>query len=173
MDQIATQRSLCSDLEAARREFHLALESLSEAGWRKRSTNANWTNGEVLFHTFLAFKLMRVLVPIVRFWGRLPDRYSRRFARILNGTTGPFNALNAFAAHIGARIYTRKRIGRAYDDVHRRLVRRLEAIPDNEWQRGMYYPTRWDALFSEYMTLEQTFAMPVTHLRFHLRQVSR
>jgi hypothetical protein len=37
----------------------------------------------------------------------------------------------------------------------------------------MYYPTRWDALFGDFMTLEETIAMPITHLRFHRHQISR
>ncbi|HLZ73171.1 MAG TPA: DinB family protein [Dehalococcoidia bacterium] len=171
MKQLTAQR-LRTDLVAARGEFHAALDALSDADWRGPSRNPGWTNGEVLFHAFLGFRLTWVLIPFVRLWGRLPAGGSRRFARGLNGTTGPFNALNAFAARLGARLYSRKRLGRAYDGAHRALLRRLATIPEVEWQRGMHYPTRWDPLFSDFMTLEQTVAMPIAHLRFHLGQVA-
>src|SRR6266851_4740458 len=114
-----TASAIRSDLAAARREFHAVLDSLSDADWRKRSKNAGWTNGEIVFHSFLAFQLISVLVPLVRLWGRFPDRYSWRFARLLNGLTSPFNRVNAFAARLGARLFTRRRIGRQYDQVYR------------------------------------------------------
>jgi hypothetical protein len=171
MGTSTTKRRIRSDLDAAQQAFHGVLDALSDAEWRRQSRNVGWTNGEVMVHTFLAFKLLLALVPIVRFWGRLPARYSQRFAQALNCVTGPFNAINALGTRAGARIYTRKRLGCAFDNVRRALIRRLERMPDGAWQRGMHYPTRWDPLFTDYMTVEQTFAMPIAHLRFHLGQV--
>ena len=35
----------------------------------------------------------------------------------------------------------------------------------------MYYPTRWDPNFEEFMTLEHLIRYPVVHLRFHRKQI--
>jgi hypothetical protein len=173
MGRETTRITVRSELAEARREFHAALASLSEAGWRRQSKNAGWTNGEICFHMFLAFQLIPVLAPLVRLGGKLPKQYSKRYASLLNGLTGPFNRVNAFGARAGARLFTRQRIWRQYDRSYRAIVRMVESVPENEWQAGMYYPTEWDALFSDYMTLEQTFLMPVNHMRFHVGQLSR
>ncbi len=37
----------------------------------------------------------------------------------------------------------------------------------------MYYPTRWDANFGEFMTVEELFRYPVTHFNYHLGQIAR
>jgi hypothetical protein len=36
----------------------------------------------------------------------------------------------------------------------------------------MYYPTKWDPNFEEFMTLEKLFHYPVTHFNFHLTQIA-
>ena len=84
-----------------------------------------------------------------------------------------FNWFNGLAPRIGGKIFTRKRIGGLYDWVYGVLVRRVHSIQDDEWTRGMYYPDRWDALFSDYMTLEHVLHYPTVHFRFHLDQIAR
>jgi hypothetical protein len=49
----------------------------------------------------------------------------------------------------------------------------MDAIRDDEWEKGMYYPTKWDADFDEFMTLEKVFHYPVVHFNFHLGQIAR
>jgi uncharacterized protein (TIGR03083 family) len=172
MEARTTAPHVRAELEAARHEFHALLASLADADWRRPSHNPGWTNREVVAHIFLGFQLLPVLVPLVRLWGRLPAGSSRHFARGLNALTGPFNQLNAIGARVGAHRSTRGDLGRRYDRLHRRLVRAVDAMPEADWQRGMYYPTRWDALFGAYLTVADTFAMPVRHLHFHQHQLA-
>ncbi len=160
-------------LESSRVSFHSLLDSLSDEDLHRRSNNPGWTNGEVLFHIVFAFMLIPKLVPLLRLWGRLPARYSRVFAHLLNGATPVFNWINAIGARGGGKIYTRDRIRMKYDRVHLSILRKLDAIPNDEWSLGMYYPDRWDALFDEYMTLEEVFCFPMRHFAFHLKQVSQ
>ncbi len=72
-----------------------------------------------------------------------------------------------------ARVFTHERIGELYDRVNAMLLRKVASIRDEEWEHGMYYPTRWDPNFSEFMTLEKLFHYPVAHFNFHLNQISR
>ena len=70
-------------------------------------------------------------------------------------------------------MFTYQRLGKIYDRTYFSLLRRLDSIKDNEWQHGMYYPTKWDSNFDEFMTLEKLFHYPVIHFNFHLNQIAR
>jgi DinB family protein len=160
-------------LESTRAAFHALLDSLTEDDLRKQSLNPGWTNGEILAHMLFGFMILNVLLPMARLWGRLPKSSSKPFAWLLNAITGPFNWFNALGARMQGTVFTYKRLGKLYDRVHRSLVKQVDSIKDDEWQRGMYYPTRWDSNFSEFMTLEKLLYYPVVHFNFHLDQIAR
>ena len=166
------KEAIRSELKSTSSAFHSILDSLSDEDLRRKSNNPGWTNGEILFHMTFAFMILSALIPLAKFFGHLPKSYSRLFARMLNSSTWFFNWINAIGARGGGRIYTRKNIGGKYDKIHNSILKKLASIKENEWQLGMYYPTRWDALFSEYMTLEKLFHYPVSHFQFHLKQLS-
>jgi hypothetical protein len=113
-----------------------------------------------------------VLLPMARLWGRLPKGSSKWFAWLLNAFTGPFNWFNAWGARGQGKVFAKSRIGNVYDRSYFSLLKKVNSIKDNEWQHGMYYPTKWDSNFDEFMTLEKLFHYPVTHLNFHLKQIA-
>jgi DinB superfamily len=163
---------ILAELVAARAEYQRLLGSLSDADWRRRSSNPGWTNGEILFHMALGFFLLPTLLPMIRLLGRLPKGATRPFAALLNLATGPFNWVNALGPRLGARLFRRRSLGKTYDWVMRRVLRTVRTVHDDEWQRGMHYPTNWDALFRDYMTLEHLLRYPIAHMRFHADQLS-
>lgn len=167
-----TRAALRADLAAVHAAFHALLDALSDADLRQPSRNPGWTNGEVLFHMVFGFIILAALAPLVRFWGRVPRRYSRRFARLLNGATGLFNRVNAVGPRVGGRIYTHRRIGRKFDRAYAAILRLVDTAGDGEWALGMHYPTRWDGLFHDYMTLEDICRYPIAHFTFHLDQIA-
>jgi DinB superfamily len=167
------RRAVRAELELARAEFHEVRRSLSERDWRARSLNPGWTNGEIMFHAAFGFMIVSRLAPMVRFWSRLPPGFSSLFADILNLLTPVFNVVNALGARGGSRYYSRGRIGQRFDREVASILDLLTKLPDDEWSAGMYYPTRWDGLFTEYMTLSDVFRYPVKHFRFHASQLSR
>lgn len=112
------RESIRSELESTRSTFHTLLNSLSDDDIRRGSNNPGWTNGEILFHMTFAFIILYALIPLVKFFGHLPESYSRLFARLLNGSTRFFNWINAVGARGGGKIYTGKNIGEKYDKVH-------------------------------------------------------
>ena len=117
--------------------------------------------------------VINVLLPVARLWGRLPKGSSKGFAGLLNLFTVPFNWFNALGARGQGKVFTRQRIGRIYDRVYFSLLGKINSIKDEEWEHGMYYPTKWDSNFSEFMTLEELFYYPVIHFNFHLEQIAR
>lgn len=161
-----------SELETARARFHSLLESLSEQDFKKQSLNPGWTNGEILAHMTFGFLVVSVLLPMARLWGRLPKGSSKWFAWLLNAFTGVFNWFNLLGARGQGKVFTYQRIGNIYDRVYFSLLKKINSIKDDEWEHGMYYPTKWDPNFSEFMTLEKLFRYPITHFHFHLEQIA-
>jgi DinB superfamily len=168
-----TREALRSELNATRDAFQALLASMSEENLAKKSKNLGWTNGEVFFHMTFAFMILPALVLMLRIWGRLPKRFSKLFARFLNSMTVPFNAINALGARSGGRFHKRERLSRRFDRAIGSLLKLLDSTEDDDWSRGMYYPTRWEGLFDDYMTLEKLIHYPTTHFEFHRGQISR
>lgn len=171
-DPQALRETLRAEMKTTRIKFHALLASLSEQDFQKQSLNPGWTNGEILAHMTFGFIVIDVLLPLARLWGRLPKASSKWFAWLLNVFTGPFNWFNAWGARGQGKVFTRQRIEKIYDRVYFSLVDKINAIEDDEWERGMYYPTQWDPDFDDFMTLEKLFHYPVTHFNFHLKQIA-
>jgi hypothetical protein len=164
--------SIRSELESARTSFHALLARLSEEDVRRQSLNPGWTNGEILTHMLFGFIVVNVLLPLTRTWGKLPKGSSKPFAMLLNAITKPFNWVNALGARMQGKVFTYPRLGKLYDRIHASLLKQVASIKDEEWQHGMYYPTRWDSNFSEFMTLEKLLQYPVVHYNFHRNQLA-
>jgi DinB family protein len=160
------------ELEASRAQFHALLDSLTDADWDAPSHNSAWTNGQLVFHMAFAFALVPALFWMIRFWSRMPDRYSRGFARALDFSTPVFNWFNAIGPRGQALVFGRKRIGSLYDRVNRSILRKVDSLPDDRWSAGMHYPRRWDPIFGDFMTLEDLFRYPPKHFTRHLLQLS-
>lgn len=173
MNQDEIRNSIRTELESTRATFHTLLGSLTEEDLRECSHNPGWTNGEILAHMTFGFIVINVLLPMARLWGCLPKGSSKWFAWLLNSLTGLFNWVNALGARFQGRVFNYERVGSVYDWVHASLLNQVDSIKDNEWQHGMYYPTKWDANFDEFMTLEKLFHYPVIHFNFHLNQIAR
>ncbi len=167
----AKRDEILSQLASARDSFHSLLQSFSQQDFQKQSLNPGWTNGEILAHMTFGFIITDITIPLTRLWGRLPKGSSKWFASLLNVFTGPFNWINALGARGQGRVFTQQRIGNIYDRVYISLVKKANSIKDDEWQRGMYYPVKWDENFDKFMTLEKLFRYPVTHFHFHLTQI--
>ena len=115
--------------------------------------------------------VVRLLV-LVRIFGRLPDGFSRRFAGVLEASARPFHIINYLGSVGGPRLLGYARIGRRFDRVIAKLLRRLERESDSELSRGMHYPTSWDPYFKAYMTLADVYRYPTQHFEHHRRQLT-
>jgi len=167
------QETIRAELESARSNFHALLDSLAEEDMHRQSLNPGWTNGEIISHMTFGFLIVTVLLPMARLWGRLPKGSSKPFAWLLNAFTGPFNWINALGARGQGKVFTYKRVGKVFDRAILSLLKQVDSIGGDEWQRGMYYPVKWDSNFDEFMTLEKLFHYPVVHFNFHLGQIAR
>ncbi len=163
--------SILAELAQARVEFHAILAACSEDDFDRPSRNPGWTDCEILAHIAFGFIIVNALLPMVRVWGKFPPWTSRWFASLLNALTRPFNWINALGARWQARLFTYQRIGKVFDDAYFALLRQVESLHPEEWQRGMYYPARWDANFGDFMTIEMLLHYPVLHFQAHREQI--
>jgi hypothetical protein len=164
--------ALAADLDRARIEFHRLLDSAGPTDWSRLSHGTRWTNEELLFPMVFGYMVVQRLLLLVRMFGRLPDPASALFARILDAATTPFDAINYYGSRAAARVYNRRRMGAKLDRVIGALQRRLARESDDDFGRGMHYPTRWDPFFRDYMTLEDVYCYPGQHFDFHSRQLT-
>ncbi len=166
------QETIEAELESTRVEFHRILDNMSGKDWRRPSRNKAWTNGQVLFHMTFGFIIVPPLFRLIRFFSRIPKIYSRIFISILNFGTSIFNVINALGPRFGARAFGSKSLGRKFDRVHAAVLKKLESVKDDEWDKGMYYPSRWDPQMNRYMTFEKLFRYPIIHFRHHAEQIT-
>jgi hypothetical protein len=167
-----TADAIRDDLAEAGRRFHELVDSMSDSDWKTPSRNPAWTNGQVVYHVLFGFILIPALFGMIRFWSRMPPRFSRSFARALNWSTPVFNLANSLGPKGQAALFGQKRAIPIFDRVHRAILRRVDSLEQGEWRRGMYYPDRWDNLFRDFMTYEDLFRYPGLHLKKHLNQLA-
>ncbi|WP_427172980.1 DinB family protein [Arthrobacter sp. 92] len=152
-------------------ELRRRLAAASDADLRRRSAGTRWTNEELLFHMVFGYMVVQALLPLVRFFGRLPAPASKVFARLLNAGTAPFDVVNYLGSKAAARVFNRNRMVRKLGRVIDSLERRLHAESAATLARGMFFPTRWDPFFKPWMTLSEVYAYPVKHFDFHAAQL--
>ncbi len=169
MDELA---SIHEEMERSRATFHRLLESATDEQLRRPSNGTRWTNEQLLFHMMFGFLIVRVLLVLVRFVGRLPDRAQRVFARPLDAAVRPFDAINFWGSRGAVRVFNRRRMGPVMDRIVASLHRALDHESAADLRRGMHYPTSWDPFFQDYMTLPDIYHFATQHFDFHARQLT-
>jgi hypothetical protein len=160
-------------LEHARVQFHRLLSEADHGdAWAKPTRGTRWTNEQLLFHMVFGYMVVQRLLVLVRAFGRLPDRVSVIYARILDSASAPFHEVNYYGSCAAARVYNRRRMAAKMDRVIASLQAKLARESDDAFSRGMHFPTRWDPFFKDYMTLEAVYRYPGRHFDFHCRQLA-
>lgn len=166
------RQTVHQEMERARASFHDLHANATPSALRQRSNGTRWTNQQLLFHMLLGYLIMRALMNLVRVFGRLPPRTSRAFAAVLNAGTRPFDVANYLGSWAGGSALGRRGQSVLFDRVIAALHRRLDSETEADLGRGMYYPTRWDPFFEQYMTLADLYRFPTQHFDFHSRQLT-
>ncbi|MET8845962.1 DinB family protein [Amycolatopsis sp. NPDC004625] len=166
------RRAVHQEMERTRRSFHKLLDAASESDLGRASAGTRWNNRQLLFHMLLGYLIIRALLRLVRTFDRLPDAASRGYARLLNASTVPFDAVNFAGSWLGGTLMPRSWMLTLFDRTIAALHRRLDGENDLELARGMHYPTRWDPFFHDYMTLADVYRFPAQHFDFHRAQLT-
>ena len=105
-----TSQAIHEELERVRADFHTLVAAASPADLCRPSAGTRWTNGQLLFHMFFGYLVVRRLIPLVRLMGRLPEPVSRTFARVLEAGTRPFHTINYQSDRGAARVIHGRRL---------------------------------------------------------------
>jgi hypothetical protein len=160
------------ELERARADFRRLVESADRADLLRATIGTRWNNRQLLFHMLLGYLIIRALLRLVRAFGRLPQKASSAFARVLNAATRPFDQVNFLGSYAAGHAVSPERMVAMFDHVVAKLHQRLDAESDDDLARGMHYPTRWDPFFKDYMTLADVYHFPTQHYDFHRHQLT-
>jgi hypothetical protein len=143
-----SREAIKQELEATKAGFHQLLDSLSDADFKKKSGNPQWTNGQLLWH--LGWGLSYV-----------PEGVRRcRAGKNLNLPRGLFNVINPWITRWGSRGLTAEKAGQKYDEANAQVLAVLETVKDDEWTRSC-------RMAGNAVTIESEFRVPAEHFAEH------
>ena len=171
-DTSPTRQEIHDELERVRADFHALVAAATPADLRRPSSGTRWTNGQLLFHMFFGYLIVRRLIPLARLMGRLPGSVSRTFARVLEAGTRPFHHINYQSDRGAARVIHGPRLLRWFDRTLDTLQTRLQAEPEDVLARGMHMPVHWDPYFRDWMSLTEIYHYGTQHYDHHRQQLT-
>ena len=166
------RQSIHDEMERSRAIVHRLVTEASTSDMRRGSDGTCWTNGQLLYHMVFGYMIVRALLRMVRTFGRLPNRFSRVFARTLNAGTRPFHVVNYLGSCGGALIFHGPRLTRQLDRTSAALNRHLERETDDALACRMHFPVGWDPYFADTMSLFDVYHYGTQHFEFHRRQLT-
>lgn len=166
------RRDIDAELERVTADFHRLLDSATGAEFSMATNGTKWTNKQLLFHMLFGFILVRVLLPLVKGFGRLPPTVSRAFAAILTTGTRPFHVVNYLSALPGGAVLGRRAMGGLMDSTIGHLRGSLARESERTLALAMHYPVGWDPYFKEIMTVAEIYHYPTQHYDHHRRQLT-
>ena len=166
------RREIDVELERVAADFRRLLDSATTAELNMPTNGTKWTNKQLLFHMLFGFILVRVLLPLVKGFGRLPPAASRAFAAILNAGTRPFHVINYLSALPGGTILGPHAMGKLMDSTIEHLRRRLARESKHALGLAMHFPVGWDPYFKDSMTVAEVYQYPIQHYDHHRRQLT-
>ena len=166
------RRDIDAELVRVRTDFHRLLDAATRAELRRPTNGTKWTNKQLLFHMLFGFIIVRVLLPLVKGFGRLPPAVSRAFAAILNAGTRPFHVVNYLSALPGGTVLGSRAVGKLMDRTIDGLRRCLARESEPTLTLAMHFPVRWDPYFKDVMTVADVYRYPTQHYDHHRRQLT-
>lgn len=160
------------EMHRATAAFHALVSQASPADLRRGTDGTRWTNQQLLFHMLFGYLIVRVLLRLVRTFGRLPDWVGRAFAGLLNAGTRPFHLVNYLGSCGGALVFRGQRLVNKFDRTMAALHRHLDRETDAALARRMRFPVRWDPFFTERMSLLDVYHFGTQHFEFHQQQLT-
>jgi hypothetical protein len=117
----------------------------------------------------MAFGYMVVLrlLPLVRFFGRLPNRFSKVFSGVLHAGTPPFYLVNYLGSCGDALVFHGPRLVRLFDRVVASLHRHMDKETEESLRRTVHFPVGWDPFFTDRMSLADVYRYGTQHFDYH------
>jgi hypothetical protein len=166
------RQSVQAEMQRAGEELRALATHASTADLRRGSAGTRWTNEQLLFHMVFGYMVVRALLPLVRLFGRLPDKAGVVFAGLLNAGRRPFHVVNYLGSCGGALVFHGPRLVRQMDRTVATLRRSVDAETDEALSRTMHFPVEWDPFFRDRMTLIEVYHYGTQHFDFHRQQLT-
>jgi DinB superfamily len=160
------------ELERVTADFRGLLDSATLSELSMPTNGTRWTNKQLLFHMLFGFVLVRVLLLLVKGFGRLPPSVSRAFAGILNAATRPFHVVNYLSALPGGRVLRSRTMAKLMDRTIDHLRDGLARESEDALGLAMHFPVGWDPYFKDVMTVADVYRYPSQHYDHHRRQLT-
>ena len=170
--QLTDRQTIQDGWDRARADLHGLVARATAEDLRRRTDGTRWTNQQLLWHMAFGYLIVRRLLPMVRLFGRLPDRFSRTFSAMLNAGTRPFHLVNYLGSVGGALVFNGPRLTRQLDRTLDRLQQSLDAETETSLGRRMHFPVGWDPFFRDTMTLAEVYRYGTQHYDFHRAQLT-
>ena len=144
--------------------YHAFLAEIPEEAFSKPSDNPSWTIGEVLFHMSLAPRFMTTDLKMIisRPW------LAKVFATLVPQSI--FDRLNDWYTRYGARNLNRTFLAEQYGKAHRRVLKSLETVQEEDFQKSVLYPG-YDPILSGEVTVERLYRYIKLHFEEHAGQI--
>jgi hypothetical protein len=166
------RQSVQAEMQSSAAELRELVTRASRAELRQASVGTRWTNEQLLFHMVFGYMIVRALLPLVRLFGRLPDRAGVVFAGLLNAGRRPFHVVNYLGSCAGAVVFHGPRLIRRMDRTVAALSRTVDQETGEALDRTMHFPVSWDPFFRDRMTLLEVYHYGTEHFDFHRKQLS-
>lgn len=164
--------SIHRDLERVRADFRHLLTTATPDELRRAADGPRWTNEQLLWHMAFGFLIVRRLLPLVRLVSTLPPSIGRGFAGLLQVGAPAFDWVNGAGPRGGVHVVRGEPLRRQFDHSIAVLHRSLDHDSEEALNRAMAFPTRWEPLFDERMTLAQVYRYGVRQYDAHRRQLT-
>jgi hypothetical protein len=160
------------EMDQAYATFQQLIDEASRSDLSRLSDGTRWTNQQLLYHMMFGYLIVRRLLPIVRFFDRLPDWASRSFAAVLNAGTRPFHLVNYLGSWAGGTVLGPIRTERLLKRIIEGLHRELDGENESSLGRAMHFPVGWDPYFKDTMSLADVYHYGTQHFDHHRAQLT-
>lgn len=155
---------LREEIEATRAAYHQLLARVPDEALKRPSDNPAWTIGEVLFHMSLAPRLMVADVSMITGQSKVYQRFPKLIPRAL------FDWANKVYTRSKGKNLSRQQLADEYDQATTNILRTLESVQDEDFEKSAIYPG-WDPLLAGEVTLVHLFHYVKAHFDVHAQQI--
>lgn len=167
-----TRAAIHAELDQASDAFDSLVRDASKSDLRRRSNGTRWSDRQLLFHMVFGYLIVLRLLPLVRLFGRLPDRASTIFAAVLDMAKVPFHVINFVGSLGGGTIVSPRLQVKLMERILWRLHRRIDVEQAGDLDLRMHFPVSWDPFFKDTMTLAEVYHFGTQHFEFHRSQLA-
>ena len=137
-----------SEIEQVRADYHELLGSLSADDWKKKSANAAWSVGQLMWHLGRGVEFFPQAVAFCR-KGKAP-----------NPPMWIVNPVNVLITRWGSRGATPQSVAAKYDEANTALLTCLDTIQADDWGKSV-------TAYGTHFTIESTFRSAREHFSEH------